>query len=81
MFTSPFLMLIAVMTVVALVLRRPRKHLLIMSPLVLAFLLSAVCMAFYRELGLNAGAEELGLRGYIVSSFLGMLLDNWLRRH
>ena len=73
-----FLLAMAILALVALLLQRPRKHLLILLPVAAFFLVSAICYAFWSALGLGRDGAQIALEGYILSSFLGMLLDRWL---
>jgi hypothetical protein len=75
-----FLLLMAVLALVVLHVSRPRKHLLILAPLSLLFVDSALCFAFWRTWGLSQELATISLYAYILLSFVGMLADRWMRK-
>jgi hypothetical protein len=77
---STFLFVLAVLAVLILHVSRSRRQLVILAPFSILFLLSAVCLAFGQDLGLGPQAHQIGLYGYMLWSFLGMVTDFWLRR-
>jgi hypothetical protein len=75
-----FLLAMAVLALLVLHVSRPKKHLLILMPISLVFLSSAMVFAFWQEWSLSGYARTASLYVYVVSSFVGMLVDRFMRR-